>query len=205
MRRRHSGKQCLDNKVTSDEPENLPGDGDGNTTVDMVISADCKSVALRSERNKGGDGRVYTLHLAVKDAAGNTGTATAKVYVQASQSSATAVDNGVAYTVTAGCAAATTTASNRQAVTHLSIVSPEGLQVSALPNPSAGQFTLVTQSVSGEVLGLTVTDAAGRLVERRTGVAANGTLYFGKNYRSGIYVVEVLQGGQRQVLKLVKL
>jgi hypothetical protein len=54
------------------------------------------------------------------------------------------------------------------------------------------------------VLGINVTDAIGRLVERRSGVAANGTLYLGNSYRPGIYIVEVAQGKQRQVLKLIK-
>ena len=63
-------------KVTSDEIEN--GNGDGNTLNDIVIAPDCKSVQLRSEREGGGDGRVYTIYFSVVDAAGNVGTATAK-------------------------------------------------------------------------------------------------------------------------------
>ncbi|HWO01841.1 MAG TPA: hypothetical protein VNS63_21480 [Blastocatellia bacterium] len=35
--------------VSSDEPENN-GNGDGNTTNDIAIAADCKSVQLRAER-----------------------------------------------------------------------------------------------------------------------------------------------------------
>jgi hypothetical protein len=54
------------------------------------------------------------------------------------------------------------------------------------------------------VLEIKVTDAMGRLVERRTSLAANGTLYLGDRYRPGIYFVEVIQGKQRQVLKLVR-
>ena len=33
-------------RVTSDEAENEPGDSDGNTTNDIVIGADCRSVQL---------------------------------------------------------------------------------------------------------------------------------------------------------------
>ena len=46
-------------QVTSDEPED--SGGDGNTTNDIVIAANCKSVQLRSERMGGGNGRVYTI------------------------------------------------------------------------------------------------------------------------------------------------
>lgn len=85
-------------KVTSDEVEN--GNGDGNTSNDIVIAPDCKSVQLRSEREGGGDGRVYTVTLQVKDSAGNVTTATRKVVVP--KGNGTPVDSGVHYTVN-GC------------------------------------------------------------------------------------------------------
>jgi uncharacterized repeat protein (TIGR01451 family) len=86
-------------QVTSDEIEN--GNGDGNTNNDIVIAPDCKSVQLRSEREGGGDGRVYTITLKVKDSSGNVTTATRKVVVQ--KGNQTPVDSGVHYTVN-GCA-----------------------------------------------------------------------------------------------------
>jgi hypothetical protein len=88
-------------KVTSDEPDN--SGGDGNTTHDIVISADCKSVQLRSERMGGSNGRVYTITFKVTDASGNTSTATAKVVVDHSQNGSGAVDDGPHYTVLSGC------------------------------------------------------------------------------------------------------
>jgi len=65
--------------VTSDEAENAKGKGDGNTNNDMVIGNG--SVDLRSERQGGGNGRVYTIHLAVADEHGNSSTASAQVHV----------------------------------------------------------------------------------------------------------------------------
>jgi hypothetical protein len=56
-------------KVTSDEPAN--GTGDGNTPVDIIISDDCGSVDLRAERSGNGNGRIYTIYLAVVDENGN--------------------------------------------------------------------------------------------------------------------------------------
>jgi hypothetical protein len=88
-------------KVTSDEVEN--GNGDGNTSNDIVIAADCKSVQLRSERDGGGDGRVYTITFKVKDSTGNFATATAKVVVPHSQNGSPAVDSGPHYTVNSSC------------------------------------------------------------------------------------------------------
>jgi hypothetical protein len=87
--------------VSSDEAENTPGDG--NTTVDIVIAGNCKSVQLRSEREGGGNGRVYTIALRVTDASGNVSTATVKVTVPKSQNGAAAVDDGPSYTVSSSC------------------------------------------------------------------------------------------------------
>jgi len=88
-------------QVTSDETEN--GNGDGNTSNDIVIAADCKSVQLRSERQGRNNGRVYTITFKVRDASGNAATATAKVTVPKSQNGAPAVDDGPLYTVASGC------------------------------------------------------------------------------------------------------
>ncbi len=45
--------------VTSDEPDDAPGSGDGSTIGDVVIEAD--RFLLRAERLTGGDGRTYTV------------------------------------------------------------------------------------------------------------------------------------------------
>jgi uncharacterized repeat protein (TIGR01451 family) len=87
-------------KVTSDETEN--GNGDGNTTDDIVIGADCKSLQVRAERDGGGNGRVYTITFRVRDASGNTTRATARIVVPHNPGEA-AVDSGAHYTVTSSC------------------------------------------------------------------------------------------------------
>jgi hypothetical protein len=91
-------------QVTSDEPENI-NSGDGNTFNDMVIASNCKSLQLRAERDGNKNGRVYTIYLKVTDAAGNIGTATAKVTVPHSQGpNGGAVEGpGPGYTVTSAC------------------------------------------------------------------------------------------------------
>jgi DNA/RNA endonuclease G (NUC1) len=81
--------------VSSDEGTAASGD--------IVIGATCKSVQLRAERNGSDDGRVYTITFRVRDAAGNTGYATATVTVPHDQSHPDAVDSGAAYTVNSGC------------------------------------------------------------------------------------------------------
>ena len=90
-------------KVTSDESENASGDADGNTTKDIKIASDCKSVDLRRERKSTGNGRVYTIYLSVTDASGNTSSATFKVIAPVSQTGTTAVCDATAYTVNSNC------------------------------------------------------------------------------------------------------
>ncbi|MEJ2195936.1 MAG: PKD domain-containing protein [Ignavibacteriaceae bacterium] len=84
--------------VSSDEEEN--GNGDGNTVDDMVL-VDCQEVKLRKERSGNGNGRVYSINVAVNDNAGNTATATCYVTVPHNKQ-ADAIDDGVAYSID-GC------------------------------------------------------------------------------------------------------
>jgi len=89
--------------VSSDEPENMSGGGDGNTVNDIVIAPDCKSVKLRAERNGLGNGRVYTITFRVRDSSNNVLTLTSKLKVMAL--SLNVVDDGAAagYTVAGVC------------------------------------------------------------------------------------------------------
>ncbi|MFN2579063.1 MAG: Ig-like domain-containing protein [Pyrinomonadaceae bacterium] len=87
-------------QVTSDEIEN--GNGDGNTLNDIVIASNCKSVQLRSERDGGADGRVYTITFAARDATGNLTNTTAIVTVP-KNSGGNAVDSGLHYIVHSIC------------------------------------------------------------------------------------------------------
>jgi CSLREA domain-containing protein len=88
--------------VSSDEPEDAKGNGDGATKKDIVIANGCGSVQLRAERADAGNGRVYRVNLKVTDSCGASGTATAKVLVPRS---GPAVDDGpgAGYTVVGPC------------------------------------------------------------------------------------------------------
>ena len=86
--------------VSSDEPEEVTGDGDGNTMADIVIK-DSQTVDLRAEREGTGNGRVYTINYEVTDISGNTATGFCQVWVPHDQGAgATAIaDPGAGYTV----------------------------------------------------------------------------------------------------------
>jgi uncharacterized repeat protein (TIGR01451 family) len=87
--------------VTSDEPDD--SQGDGNTSGDIVIGADCRSVQLRAERAGNGDGRVYTVTLRVRDSAGAVTRADFEVSVPHSQNGDPAVKGPMILKVMSGC------------------------------------------------------------------------------------------------------
>lgn len=60
-------------------------------------------------------------------------------------------------------------------------------------------------SNSKELLNLHVVDVLGRVVEITNNILAGQTLKIGKNYRPGLYFVEVTQGINKKQLKLIKL
>jgi hypothetical protein len=57
---------------------------------------------LRSERDGGGNGRVYTITFKVTDTHGNVGRAISKIVVQHNPGE-TAIDSGAHYTVNGSC------------------------------------------------------------------------------------------------------
>ncbi len=75
----------------------------------------------------------------------------------------------------------------------------------AMPNPSSSQFTLKIESGNTkEMLNLRVVDVLGKVIEIKNNIFARQTLQIGKNYRPGVYFVEMTQGNDRIVLKLIK-
>jgi hypothetical protein len=74
--------------VTSDEPDNAQGVGDGNTVNDIqgVDGGMDTCILLRAERQGQGDGRKYTLTYEATDASGNTTTVEVCVTVPHDQS-----------------------------------------------------------------------------------------------------------------------
>jgi hypothetical protein len=82
--------------VSSDEPDD--DNGDGNTDADVVIVAS-DAVSLRSERQGGSNGRVYTIGFTVTDGSGNASAAECEVVVDHDNGKGGAVDDGEAYRV----------------------------------------------------------------------------------------------------------
>ncbi|MCG7751631.1 T9SS type A sorting domain-containing protein [Flavihumibacter cheonanensis] len=78
------------------------------------------------------------------------------------------------------------------------------LNLKAMPNPSAGAFTVLVESNAKEKIYLNVMDMNGRVIERMERMPSTTTFRFGENYSPGMYMVELIQGKERKQVKLVK-
>jgi hypothetical protein len=55
------------------------------------------------------------------------------------------------------------------------------------------------------VYELTITDQAGRTIEKRTIMNTGQSIKLGRNYRAGVYIAELRQGQLVKKFKLIKL
>ncbi|MEJ7767269.1 MAG: family 10 glycosylhydrolase [Chitinophagaceae bacterium] len=145
---------------------------------------DNHNVMLRAANSGKGVGRIYTITITATDASGNMSTKKLSVLVPY-------VYNAIS-------------TSTSPSVVKKDQHPGNDLTVRAFTNPTRSLFTLVTKSRSNESLQVRITDNLNRNVEIRRSVSANATILIGGNYRPGIYFVEVIQGRNRVVLKLIK-
>ena len=80
----------------------------------------------------------------------------------------------------------------------------EPLTLSALPNPSASQFTLKIGGGEGP-LTICVVDALGRVVETRTSVQPNSTLTIGGGWRGGVYTIKIFDRKRYLITRVLKI
>jgi hypothetical protein len=76
--------------------------------------------------------------------------------------------------------------------------------ISVLGNPSPNHFDIQIRDKAENNIRLTVYDNMGRVIETKSSLLSNQTVRLGSSYRSGIYLVVIVQGTQKQTLKLVK-
>ena len=80
----------------------------------------------------------------------------------------------------------------------------EEMNVLAMPNPSHTSFRITLNSKNlKEPARLIITDMLGRVIETRT--TTEGQITIGDSYRSGTYLVRIIQGKESRHLKLIKL
>jgi len=80
----------------------------------------------------------------------------------------------------------------------------DALKVSVSPNPSPGQFAITIKSKNSTPLDLTVYDILGRVVEKRSKITSNITVFLGTRLTPGMYFLEVTQGTSKQRIKIIK-
>ena len=78
------------------------------------------------------------------------------------------------------------------------------LGIRVLGNPSPNYFDIQIQGNADNNIRITVYDNLGRVIERKSSVPSNQIVRIGGSYHSGIYLVEIVQGIQKQTFKLVK-
>ena len=95
----------------------------------------------------------------------------------------------------------------KAAVTEKTPVKPavEMLDVMVAPNPAETQFTLFIETASKEKISFVLYDVFGRVVKRTENKGGTQQIMFGEELKAGMYMVEVIQGSERKVIKLVKL
>jgi hypothetical protein len=77
------------------------------------------------------------------------------------------------------------------------------LQATAFPN-SFARFINIKWSGSNKPVTIQITDALGKLVERKNGLAGSGTLQTGHNFKPGVYFAVIVQGSEKIMLRLIK-
>jgi hypothetical protein len=78
--------------------------------------------------------------------------------------------------------------------------------VIAFPNPSKAQFNVkVTSDNNRDKIELRVVNANGRIVRIIPSVQPGQTILLGNEYRPGVYFLEMIQGNNRKMVRLMKL
>jgi uncharacterized protein YaiE (UPF0345 family) len=80
----------------------------------------------------------------------------------------------------------------------------ENWNVKAIPNPSTQHFNLKFSGATNDSVTIRVFNAAGTLVEKIERTGASAVISIGRDYRPGIYIVQVVQKGYTKNLKIVK-
>jgi len=199
-------------KVTSDEVEAAPGGSDGHTTNDIVIE-NYNLAKVRGERDSHGNGRVYSIHIAVKDDHGNIGTAVYKVYVPKNIIT-TPVEDEPVYIVESSLLPPESSANmmakdNLQTEVLAEEIPTEFALEQNYPNPFNPVTKIKYAIPQQEHVVLKVYDILGSevltLVNDRKEPGYYEVDLNMSNYPSGIYIYTIKAGNYSQVKKLVLL
>ena len=109
-----------------------------------------------------------------------------------------------------GTASQKTTIQNQPLLTRQLPVSPaetfrsNSLDVNVMPNPTRELFNIIIKGNAGEPISVRVFDIFGQLLERHDKLFPGQLTRMGQKWRNGTYIVEVTQGNERKVVKIIK-
>ena len=83
-------------------------------------------------------------------------------------------------------------------------LSEEKLVINVMPNPSSKYFNLVMKSNNSNQVQVKITNIFGQVLEKYKNVASNTTLRVGQELSGGTYFVEITQGDEKKILKIIK-
>jgi nucleoid-associated protein YgaU len=75
--------------------------------------------------------------------------------------------------------------------------------VNVYPNPSNGQFNVQLSGATSEAVNVRVLDAQGRYI-KAVRSAGNGVITLGSDLKAGAYLLEVRQGNNVKVTRVLK-
>ena len=129
---------------------------------------------------------ITTITYTARDAAGNFATCSFTVTV-----------------TNPNCPNSAFTRSKRDHSTELESIQGNDFEIKINPNPSADQFILTVMSGKEQKVEIVIMDVLGRMLEK-TNVLPNQQYKFGDKLINGIYLIEVKQGTQRKVTRIIK-
>ena len=78
------------------------------------------------------------------------------------------------------------------------------MDLKVFPNPTISSFSLqVYDNVSSSVINVRVLDVQGRLM-KNISINPNETILLGSDFKPGVYMLEVKQGEEKKVVRVVK-
>ncbi|MBC7629330.1 MBG domain-containing protein, partial [Ferruginibacter sp.] len=78
------------------------------------------------------------------------------------------------------------------------------LEAKVMPNPTTSVFNLIIKGKAAEPVTVRVTDVYGNIIQLNQKIGSSATLRLGERWTNGTYFVEVMQGNERKLLKVIK-
>ena len=78
------------------------------------------------------------------------------------------------------------------------------MNVIVTPNPSSTYFSLFIKGNQKDPVKIKVINIVGHTIAKYQKLPGNTTLQLGHNWESGSYFVEIVQGNQRKIIKIIK-